>query len=330
MIPGTENVNLDLTRSFVYIKAKITNAADGNNADRVQIGPINLPLHSMFSNVEVELCGKTVSDPNDLYAYRAYIEKLLSYSKEVQESQLQSAGWYKDTGGKMDITDSVGNGATNAGLKSRAAMFSAGAEVELTGRLHCDLFHQPKAIPQKCGMKIKLTPSKDAFMLMTGAGVDNDHPQVLHKFKIMDARLFIRELQVSSALVLAHQKVLADTNMRFPIRRVEMKHLTIAQGQRSIAHDNIFMGQLPRRIAIGMVSDSSMSGHYQQNPFNFQHFDLNNIVLYVDAEADPKKANEPNFTTKQYLRDYLAMFQGTDTMFSNRSINISRTDFAEG
>ena len=289
MVPGTDQIYLDLSRTFLYVRAKITDAAGANNAGTVQIGPVNLPLQSMFSNVDVELCGKSISDSNGLYPYRAMFENLVSYSKDAQESHLQTALFSKDTAGHMEILNSQGDTATNLGLKSRATNFAASAEVEMTGRLHLDIFHQPKAIPQNCNLKVKLTPSKDAFVLMSGAAVTNDNPQVQYRFQVTDARLFVRSLQMSPAIVLAHEEVLGKSNMRFPVRRVTMKTLAIPQNQTSILHDNIYLGQLPRRLIFAMVRDTAMSGHYQQNPFNFQHFTLNHLSLFENGEMVPSK-----------------------------------------
>ena len=69
----------------------MTDAAGGDNAANVEIGPSNNPLHSVFSNVDIELGGKLLSDPNGLYPYRAYIETLLSYSKEARCSRIAVA-----------------------------------------------------------------------------------------------------------------------------------------------------------------------------------------------------------------------------------------------
>ena len=120
-------------------------------------------------------------------------------------------------------------------------------------------------------------------MVMSGADVAAQAPQVQYHFKITDARLFIRSFQVSPASVMAQVGVLAKRNMRFRIRRVTMKTLAIPQGQSSILHVNIYLGQLPRRLQIGMVGDSAMAGHYQENRFDFQHFDVNHIGRFVNC-----------------------------------------------
>jgi hypothetical protein len=61
------------------------------------VGPVNLSMHSLFSDVSVNLNEKLVSPPTSLYPYRAYIETLLSYGPAAKESQLTGVVWYKDT-----------------------------------------------------------------------------------------------------------------------------------------------------------------------------------------------------------------------------------------
>ena len=119
--------------------------------------------------------------------------------------------------------------------------------------------------------------------------------------------------------------------MRFPHRYVTTKTLAIPRNQSTIIHDNIYTGPLPRRIALGLVTDASFAGDYKRNPFNFQHFNVNHIVLVVDGQVTvPTKAYQPNFANGQYLREYLSLSQATDSMFSNRSINLSRNEYPGG
>ena len=73
---------LDLNNSRLHVLAKITNA-DGSNIGANTAGPINLPLHSMFHEISVELNSRNVSDTSPLYPYRAYLETLLNFSKET-------------------------------------------------------------------------------------------------------------------------------------------------------------------------------------------------------------------------------------------------------
>ena len=98
-------------------------------------------------------------------------------------------------------------------------------------------------------------------MLISRADVTAEAPQVQYRFVIRDALLFNRSIQVSDAAVLAHEGVADKRNMRFPILRVAMMTLPIPQRESSILHENMYLGQLPRRLLNGMLADTAMSGH---------------------------------------------------------------------
>ena len=101
-ISGSGEDYIDLTNTFLHLCVKITAADGANIADVAAIGPVNLLMHSLFSQVDVALNDKLVSSSTNTYAYRDYLETLLNYGKEAKESQLASVMWYKDTAGKMD------------------------------------------------------------------------------------------------------------------------------------------------------------------------------------------------------------------------------------
>jgi hypothetical protein len=110
-VTGTDLLYLDLSKSYLYVRAKITDAGGANIAANVQVAPINLTLHSLFSNVDVEIGGKMISDPNGHYAYRSYLETLLTHDPDVQDSQLQSEIWHKDTAGSFGVFATTGGPA---------------------------------------------------------------------------------------------------------------------------------------------------------------------------------------------------------------------------
>ena len=47
-------------------------------------GPVNNWMHSLFSQVDVSLNGTLVTPSTNTYAYRAYIETLLSHGAEAK------------------------------------------------------------------------------------------------------------------------------------------------------------------------------------------------------------------------------------------------------
>ena len=80
-IPGSSEDYTDLTNTFLHLGMKITAADGANILDDAAIGPVNLLMHSLFSQVDVALNDKLVLSSTNTYAYRAYLETLLNYGK---------------------------------------------------------------------------------------------------------------------------------------------------------------------------------------------------------------------------------------------------------
>ena len=80
-----------------------------------------------------------MGNTSQLYPYRLFVECLLNYSKETQETRLLCEGWTKDTTGHVNVTAVSG---TNAGLNARDVNFARSAVVEFIGRPHADVFNQ--------------------------------------------------------------------------------------------------------------------------------------------------------------------------------------------
>ena len=94
---------IDFGNSLLYVKAKITRANGNNLAAETNTGPVNLFLHSLFSQVDIELNGTLITSSTSTYPYRAMLETLLSYGEDAKTTQLTSALFYKDEAGKMDV-----------------------------------------------------------------------------------------------------------------------------------------------------------------------------------------------------------------------------------
>ena len=157
---------LDLNSSKLEVQCKITKADGSNVAGDANVGVTNLTLHSMFRNIEMEIGKnrKSVSDTAPLYAFRAFLETLLSYSDDVKKNRLLTEGWIEDTESHFDDFH-IGDAGANEGFKKRAENFNGSKTVTLIGRPHLDLFHQDKDIPSGVDVVLRLIPSMDAFIV---------------------------------------------------------------------------------------------------------------------------------------------------------------------
>ena len=89
-----------------------------------------------------------------------------------------------------------------------------------------------------------------------------------YKIIIKDLALFVRNVELSPAVRMGHVKALEKTSCRYPIRRVEVKVDTVPRGNMNYVQDNMFLGQLPKRLVIGCV-DWYLKWDYYENPFRF-------------------------------------------------------------
>jgi hypothetical protein len=271
------------------------------------------------------LNGKTVSDPNAMYQYRAYIGTLMNYTKEVQESRLPAEGWAKDTyGDTMDDTSAAAAG-TNVGLKTRAALFAKSALVELVGKPHVDLFNQNRLLPPGVDLFMKLVPSSDVFLFKKAAAVVNDV-----KFVIKKASLHIHMKELSNAAELAHKELLRTRPMKFPHTRVQAKHYTIPANTTKYSIDNMFTGPLPDRVIVGLVSDEDFGGTYSGNPFRFQQFGVTNMELKRNGTPVPRQGYTPDFAKKLYTKDYLLFLNQLKLDRGNWCPPITKEEWADG
>jgi hypothetical protein len=180
-VSGAGDDYIDLANTYLFVEAQIIDDDDTALDGEADVGPVNLWMHSLFSDVSVSLNQHLVSPPTSVYPYRAYIEILLRYGPAVKESQLTGVMWYKDRPGHQDkrTTD-------NKGFTSRKTMTAQSKSVQMMGKLHLDLFCQEKYLLNHVDLKIKLRRSGDVFALMADA--DN------YKIKFNDLALFVRNV----------------------------------------------------------------------------------------------------------------------------------------
>ena len=310
-IPGSDEDYIDLTNTFLHLGVKIT-AADG-----AAIGPVNLLMHSRFSQVDVALNDKLVSSSTNTYAYRAYLETLLNYGKEAKESQLTSVMWYKDTAGKMDERVVVAAGE-NKGLVKRASFNKSSKVVDMIGRIHSDIFFQEKLLMNGIGVRIRLVRSKDSFSLVS----TNAAPT--YKIKIVRAVLRARKVRISDSVYLAHAKALKLANATYPIRRVECKTFSIPTGNYDAVQENLYMGQVPNRVIVGLVDTDAFNGSFAKNPYNFKNYKITDISLKSDGQEQSGEPIKLDFTASAIMEGYWSLLQTAGKVLKDADIDISR------
>jgi len=129
---------------------------------------------------------------------------------------------------------------------------------------------------------IKLTRAPEAFYLLA----PSDDNKV--RIKILDATLFITQVELKPPLLLAYANVLGmKRKAHYPVTHTQIKTFTASSGAQQVSIDNAFLGPIPERIVIALVKNKSFVGSASTNPFNFHHYDMINLVLYVNGVQHP-------------------------------------------
>ncbi|GFX60082.1 uncharacterized protein F54H12.2 [Trichonephila clavipes] len=314
LIPGSGDAYLDLSQTQLHVRAKIFKSDGKVITNENKVGPVNLFLHSLFSQVDVCLNERTVSSSNNTYPYRAIIETLLNHGYDSKTSQLTSELYYKDTAGRMNVYDE-NDKEPNEGFKSRVKFIKGSGTVDMVGRLHVDLFNQDRLLLNLVDVKLKLIRSKPSFCLM-GEG---DYNVIFEHVS-----LYVRKVQVNPAVVIGHAKALERTTAKYPIDRVSCKVFSIPQSSYSFIQDNVFSGQMPKRIVIACVDNDAFNGNYKKSPFEFKHYDVNFIGVYVDGQPVPHQPLELDFEKGNYIQAYNNLF------LNSEGLHLSRSEFSKG
>lgn len=318
-IPGSPSQYLDPSDSFLVVRVKVVKA-DGTNLSLETAGSGNSPgtpatdvsvvncfMHSLFSQCDVYLANQIVSSSNNCYAYKAYIESILKSSFN-HSIDIITTIMSRDSD-NFSLTD------TNSGYHSRKKIVAGSKTVELVGKLFFPLAFQKRFILNDTPMTVMLTRNSDKFCILAPSGE--------FKLKMTDASFFIRKHVLYPSITLSHQKLLEmGNNVKYPHIATEVKFFTIPKSNQNFLQDDVFLGQIPARVFICMVSNAAFIGDFTKNPYKFESFHCSQIQLTVNNLPIPSRAlilnSEAEYATCFYLlnKTVQKLNEGTGTTFT--------------
>ncbi|KAI0231796.1 hypothetical protein LSAT2_017836 [Lamellibrachia satsuma] len=323
LIPGSGDDYLDLANTMLHVQAKVTRA-NGHALDAGEsVGPVNNWLQSLWRQVDLYLNGTLVTSSSNTYAYRSYIETLLSYGSDAKSTQLTNQLWYKDTASRMNSVELAAGPAPNHGFVTRREYITGSRVVDMMGRLHVDMFMQDKFLINGVDVKIRLVRSKPSFALMALGPHD-------YKLIIVNAALFVKKATLNPAVQVAHIKALEKNTVKYPLRPVDCKVYSIPAGALSHTHENLFLGTLPKRLVLCCIDNDAYNGAYDKNPFHAKNNTIGFHSVYVDGRQIPAKPFQPNFTENLFARSYASLFTSTGKIWQDEGNGLTRDDYRDG
>ena len=328
-IDGTSNYYVNLKCSYLQVKGKIVKENGDAIDEGDEAGFINLPLQTLWSQVDFSLQHKRFNaNVGTNYAYKSYIDTLLKASSRETENQLTSQLFGKDTAGDMDKI------AGNGGFIIRSDFTKNSQIVQMLGPLCLDICQQDRLLLNGVQMNLKFWPNKAPFYIMT------DKKEKGYYFDITDAYLNVCMVEVSPGILVGHGAALKESPALYPYYQSDVQAVSISKGLQNFSIDNIFQGDIPSDLIVGLVSEAGYIGSYDKNPFNFQHFNCNYCGFTVDDISVPAQPFEPLFkdekeetelTKKQnasYNEAYLSLFGRK--YHSKETVPISREEYPFG
>ena len=359
-IPASTEDYLDLKNSKFFFSFRIKHV-NGSNCAAAEIAtPINDIFNGLWSNVELFMNNRLISHSNNTHGYTSILSHLIHDSEESLHSERTMRLLYKDTPGQMNCVDATkantneliegfhplgkklvyaqNNDASipvpfiitevpivdpgNHGLHSRHLFSRESQKVSVMGSLRIDLFEQERYIPNGVSLKLRFHRQRDPFVLM----VENANYTV----DLEEAYMLMRKVKASPGVQLGHTEALMKMPAKFPITRKECKVLALSGGVTNFVKDNIFLGQLPKRVVIAMTSNNAFAGNVGLNPYNFEHMNVNFMQLYTDGEPVLSKPLKPNMEEGDYLQCYETLYHGFDRLDGAKSSIIKREDWNKG
>lgn len=325
-IKGSGEQYLDLKNSILALKVQIL---DGDGKDftgevietgtdgtktinsNYDVGPVNLFLHSIISQVEISFQQEIVSNTR-LYPYKSYLETLY-YPYDVIKGETEL--YVKDTPEHREETSIKGS---NEGLFKRGARTLGNKICDMEGNLHLDLFQQNRYLLNGVDMKIRMWPSTSEFCTLT--------TKTACTVKIVEAVLKICKVSLRTDVFKHHENMLSNHDALYPFLKTQIKTEELGKGLSSHTIENVFQSKVPCHLIFGLVETKAFSGNLEKNPYNFQDCKLTSVGVYVNDIAVPHKPHTLDFNGKvnNTSSAYRSMF------INNPHLNLTRDEFEFG
>jgi hypothetical protein len=304
--------------------------ADGQPIGATDIvGLSAIPVHAMFSQIDILLQQENISSSCNLYPFRAYTQKLLETATSPGYPQSDSQLYILDGtpgiehGNFLDQADPGEKTQKNEGLAKRALYTSLGRVVDLESNIHADICRQDRYILNGVDMRVRLFPTQNAFRLMTKSAHQ-------YQVKIVDIYLKVCKVAVSPEVILAHNEILQTKPAVYPYYKSALKSFTVPQGQYTASVEDPFQSVLPSKLYVFFVSAAAFNGDYRKNPFFYQHYNIQSAAFYVDGLSVPNQPLKMDFAHRDFIVAYNSLLDTAGKTEANTPFDISPSRFSDG
>ncbi len=208
----------------------------------------------------------------------------------------------------------------NTGFVARYKLTTNSKRLNLIFPICHDFFNMSNHVGPLNKVDIKLTRTKDSFMLNTYLK-ENGYKVIIH-----DMKMHLHTIQ-------RKERINIPEIERCRFNQTELHKHVMLKGVTNHTQKILYnQSILPKTIILGMVYTRAAEGEYNYNPYNFHHFNIRNMVLIINGEPYPSTGIPFDFSNPnaQIARAYRWVFENTGALSGGSGNLISYPGFELG
>ena len=138
------------------------------------------------------------------------------------------------------------------------------------------------------------------------------------------------KVSVSPEVMMGHNAGLEIVDSVYPFSRTDIRTFNIAEGNFGINLEDMWQGEVPSRLVVGLVKSQAYRGDYNLNPYHFDHFDVSTIGFFVNGESTPRPSFKLDLENGIYLQGLNSLYKITGKTMENSDIGITRETYRQG
>lgn len=280
---------------------------------------IQMPGATIIREILAAFNGKQVHREH-LYAFKTYIDYVLTYPPTAKNSHLALCGYYPE--GEKGQNSKDADGFTN-----RRNLITDGKIVEFICPINIPQFNINKLLMNLMEIGLEIHPNSNEFMFIA----PTLKPEQKLKLRIVRSTLMVKRLELTDALSKAITLKLKEPGQaaKYKVRNSEAKTLAVATGVKQVDH-TVFTGIVPRKIILATFKRTDFDGDVKTSPFLAQHHFKKSIKFLVNGEEIPHVSYDLDYATGKCLRAYYDMMDACGFAFTPYSNGITLDMFKNG
>lgn len=305
----------------VVNKKNKTNKVIAASDNKIKCSVINNFIHSTISMVTYKINDFQMGDNSSKsYAYRSYMDNLLSFSREAKNQSLRYHGFVSDTTGAFDDVAQVRDANGNEGYKERADMFCTDNFFHFSVKLRIDIANIDQILQPGVQLRFEIERNSDDFVLLSDCG-NND----TYEFHIKDTSLEFDKLIPNENYLKHFESSIKEKKNIYTYDRSQILNFSYPSGINDLSIYSLFhTDKLPSYLIFTLVTDEAYLGDLTKNPFKFEPFDVKEFYLLVNGISYPTQPVKLDIDSMDYHHVFVNEFlDKLKLKNSNDSIDIS-------